>query len=101
MQFLDEYQEIVAKAVDKYTFKDKPTELYDPMNYIISHGGKRLRPIMVLMANDMFGGDLQKEPSGGDFIKVEPFDPGHGVYTWVRIRAMRETISSAVCRMAG
>ena len=60
MQFLDEYQEIVAKAVDKYTFKDKPTELYDPMNYIISHGGKRLRPIMVLMANDMFGGDLQK-----------------------------------------
>ncbi|MCQ4034416.1 polyprenyl synthetase family protein [Kaistella montana] len=60
MQFLDEYQEIVAKAVEKYIFKDKPTELYDPMNYIISHGGKRLRPIMVLMANDMFGGDLQK-----------------------------------------
>ena len=60
MQFLEEYQEIVSKAIDKYRFKDKPTELYDPMNYIISHGGKRLRPIMVLMANDMFGGDLQK-----------------------------------------
>ena len=60
MQFLEEYQEIVSKAIDKYTFKDKPEELYAPMNYIISHGGKRLRPIMVLMANDMFGGDLQK-----------------------------------------
>lgn len=60
MQFLDEYQDIVAKAVDKYLFKDKPVELYDPMNYIISHGGKRLRPIMVLMANDMFGGDIKK-----------------------------------------
>lgn len=60
MQFLDEYQEIVAKAIDKYMFKDKPEQLYEPMNYIISHGGKRLRPIMVLMANDMFGGDRQQ-----------------------------------------
>lgn len=60
MQFLDEYQEIVAKAVDKYMFKDKPEELYAPMNYIISHGGKRLRPIMVLMANDMFNGNIEK-----------------------------------------
>ena len=30
------------------------------MNYIISHGGKRLRPIMVLMANELFGGDIEK-----------------------------------------
>ena len=60
MQFLDEYQEIVAKAVDKYMFKDKPEELYAPMNYIICHGGKRLRPIMVLMANDMFNGNIEK-----------------------------------------
>ena len=60
MHFLDEYQEIVAKAIEKYTFKDKPSELYDPMNYIISHGGKRLRPIMVLMANDMFGKKIKK-----------------------------------------
>ncbi len=60
MQFLDEYQEIVANAINHYIFKDKPEELYEPMNYIISHGGKRLRPIMVLMANDMFGGDTQK-----------------------------------------
>lgn len=60
MEFLDHYQETVAKAIEKYTFKNKPAELYEPMNYIISHGGKRLRPIMVLMANDLFGGDTEK-----------------------------------------
>ena len=60
MEFLDQYQELVAKAVDKYLFKDKPAELYEPMNYIISHGGKRLRPIMVLMGCELFGGDIQK-----------------------------------------
>lgn len=60
MEFLDQYQEIVADAINKYTFKDKPLELYEPMNYIISHGGKRLRPIMVLMGNDLFGGEMEK-----------------------------------------
>lgn len=60
MEFLDRYQEIVAKAIEKYTFKNKPTELYEPMNYIISHGGKRLRPIMVLMATELFDGNIEK-----------------------------------------
>ena len=60
MEFLDRYQDIIAEAVDKYKFKDKPTELYEPMNYIISHGGKRLRPIMVLMGCELFGGELKK-----------------------------------------
>ena len=60
MEFLNRYQEIVSTAVDQYMFKDQPKELYEPMNYIISHGGKRLRPIMVLMANDLFNGDLDK-----------------------------------------
>lgn len=60
MEFLDHYQETVANAIERHTFKNKPAELYEPMNYIISHGGKRLRPIMVLMANDLFGGDTEK-----------------------------------------
>lgn len=59
MQFLDEYQTIVAEAIEKYKFKGYPKEIYDPINYIISHGGKRLRPIMVLMANDLFDGELE------------------------------------------
>ncbi len=60
MQFLDQYQEMVAGGIEKYVFRDKPQELYAPMNYIISRGGKRLRPMMVLMACEMFDGDLKK-----------------------------------------
>lgn len=60
MKFLDRYQETVASAIEQYKFTNKPKELYEPMNYIISHGGKRLRPIMVLMGNDLFDGDIQK-----------------------------------------
>ncbi len=30
MEFIDRYQEIVAKAIEKHSFKNKPTELYKP-----------------------------------------------------------------------
>ena len=60
MEFLQQYQEIVEQGIEKYMFKDKPRELYEPMNYIINHRGKRLRPIMVLLACDLFGGDIKK-----------------------------------------
>ena len=58
MQFLDQYQSIIGDAIQKYRFKDKPEELYEPMNYIIGNAGKRLRPIMVLMGCELFGGDI-------------------------------------------
>ena len=60
MEFIDRYEEVIAQAVQKYMFRNKPSELYEPMNYIISHRGKRLRPIMVLMANELFGGEMSK-----------------------------------------
>ncbi|MGX9984826.1 polyprenyl synthetase family protein [Soonwooa purpurea] len=58
MNFLDKYQNIVSEAVENYRFNDQPGELYTPMNYIMAHGGKRMRPIMVLMACELFDGNL-------------------------------------------
>lgn len=34
-----------------------PKGLYKPVSYFLSLGGKRLRPQLVLMGNDLFGGD--------------------------------------------
>lgn len=59
MKMLDQYQKIVGDAINKYSFKSKPNEFYEPMNYTISLGGKRIRPVMVLMACDMFGGNTK------------------------------------------
>jgi len=41
-------------------FPSQPPELYDPIKYTLSNGGKRLRPVMLLMACDLFGGEIQK-----------------------------------------
>ncbi|MEC5395149.1 polyprenyl synthetase family protein [Bergeyella sp. RCAD1439] len=60
MEFLNQYQDKVAEAIERHRFTQTPKELYEPMNYIISNAGKRLRPMMVLMGCDLFGGDLEK-----------------------------------------
>ena len=60
MQFIKDYQQTVSKAIHEYTFTDQSDPLYEPINYITSQHGKRIRPMMVLMANEMFGGDHQK-----------------------------------------
>ena len=38
----------------------EPQNLYEPISYILNLGGKRLRPILVLMATDIFGEDYHK-----------------------------------------
>jgi len=37
----------------------EPKNLYEPITYILSLGGKRLRPILTLMSCDLFGGNFR------------------------------------------
>ncbi len=36
-------------------FPDAPTSLYDPCRYLLKEGGKRIRPVLCLMGNELFG----------------------------------------------
>ncbi len=36
-------------------FPDQPANLYDPCRYLLEAGGKRVRPALCLMANELFG----------------------------------------------
>lgn len=50
----------VNEAIARENFQREPLELYEPITYIFSLGGKRIRPVMLLMAADMFGGDIRE-----------------------------------------
>jgi geranylgeranyl diphosphate synthase type II len=39
---------------NKRKFPEQPTHLYDAAQYLLTVGGKRIRPVMCLMANEMF-----------------------------------------------
>lgn len=43
----------------QYT-QEKPDSLYEPMRYILELGGKRIRPVLALLAADAVGGDFKK-----------------------------------------
>lgn len=38
----------------------EPKGLFEPINYILEIGGKKIRPLLVMMAIDAFGGDIHK-----------------------------------------
>jgi geranylgeranyl diphosphate synthase type II len=48
------------RALKAQTFDFAPVELYQPIKYTLSLGGKRLRPVLMLMGCDLFGGDIEK-----------------------------------------
>ncbi|MXV16268.1 polyprenyl synthetase family protein [Hufsiella ginkgonis] len=60
MHQIQHLQQLVNQAIAGKTFKGEPAELYDPINYIMSLGGKRLRPVLLLMATDLFSGSVLK-----------------------------------------
>ena len=70
MRKLSDLQEIISAEVNQLTFPAYPAELYEPIKYILSLGGKRMRPALLLMACDLFGGDVQKAISPALAIEV-------------------------------
>jgi geranylgeranyl diphosphate synthase type II len=51
-------QEIIEQAIQHIQYPTKPSRLYEPISYIMSLGGKRIRPALVLMAAELFKGDI-------------------------------------------
>lgn len=50
----------VEQAISEIQYPTYPGDLYEPISYIMSLGGKRVRPTMLLMAVDLFNGDIIK-----------------------------------------
>ncbi len=65
------YQEAFVSYLKQFTKKKEPSTLYDPINYILDLGGKRLRPILTLMAAEIFDVDYQK--ALGAALSIEVF----------------------------
>lgn len=53
-------QEILEKAIIEIVYPKYPADLYEPIRYIMSLGGKRIRPVMVLMATELFTHEVTK-----------------------------------------
>jgi geranylgeranyl diphosphate synthase type II len=60
LKFITPYVKSIEKALDSLNLPDKPKTLYDPQRYMLGNGGKRIRPVLTLMACGMSGEQREK-----------------------------------------
>jgi geranylgeranyl diphosphate synthase type II len=48
-------QSLIEEKIQSISFPKEPTNLYDPLSYFMTLGGKRTRPLLTLLGCDLFG----------------------------------------------
>ncbi len=60
MELLKRYNASLDQHLENIVMMHEPIQLYDPIKYILSLGGKRLRPVLTLLSCDFFQEDYHK-----------------------------------------
>lgn len=71
MQSITAYSEYLEKEIQNLDFPLTPSNLYDPLRYFMTLGGKRMRPMLTLMSAELFGNS--KESALPAALAVEIF----------------------------
>ncbi|MBT8232408.1 MAG: polyprenyl synthetase family protein [Bacteroidia bacterium] len=59
-----------ANYLERFRLSEQPKTLYDPVNYILSLGGKRIRPLLTLAAYNLYDADISKAMNAGMAIEM-------------------------------
>lgn len=70
MLTLNQYRQAFLEHLEKKVQIKEPVNLYEPINYILNLGGKRLRPVMVLMSAEVFNCSYKKALDAALAIEV-------------------------------
>ncbi len=55
MKFIQDYSDLLEKEVAEISFPSEPRNLYEPLSYFLTLGGKRLRPLLTILSGELFG----------------------------------------------
>ncbi len=60
MYSIEELTNIADKGIRNLSIPDEPKRLYEPIRYTLATGGKRIRPVLVLAACNMYSNSIDK-----------------------------------------
>ncbi|MCB4798471.1 polyprenyl synthetase family protein [Neotamlana laminarinivorans] len=70
MHSIDDYRTHFVSFLETFVTEKEPKNLYNPINYILNLGGKRLRPVLTLMSADIFNGNYKEALNAALSIEV-------------------------------
>ena len=70
MHYIEKYQKGFNDYVETFILPNQPEGLYDPISYMLSLGGKRLRPVLTLMVTDIFNENYKKALDAAMAVEV-------------------------------
>ena len=59
MHDISQYQDFFITYLESQSINKEPKNLYEPIEYILRLGGKRIRPVLTLMASEVFDTDYK------------------------------------------
>jgi len=60
MKTFEDIQNIITSELETINWSKEPRGLYEPIGYVLSMGGKRIRPALTLMACNMFSDNVRQ-----------------------------------------
>jgi geranylgeranyl diphosphate synthase, type II len=70
MRTITEYQQLISDYFTELALSKEPKNLYEPIEYILHLGGKRMRPVLTLIATEVFDVDCKKALAAATAVEV-------------------------------
>ncbi|OIQ29364.1 MAG: polyprenyl synthetase [Bacteroidetes bacterium MedPE-SWsnd-G2] len=70
MQNISVYQDLLKTYLSEFNLDNEPKNLYEPIDYILRLGGKRMRPVLTLMTADIFNSNPKNALAAALSIEV-------------------------------
>ena len=70
MYTIEQLREVIKAELDKQEYVEEPYSLFEPIKYIMEDGGKRLRPVLTLMAKNLYRDDIGKDLKSAIGIEI-------------------------------
>ncbi len=60
MEEINQFRKLFTNYLSQQAFDRRPHELYEPINYVMNMGGKRIRPVLVLLSHHLFDDQVDR-----------------------------------------
>jgi len=64
------YKSLVDDCLERFITQQKPRSLYEPLRYVLAGGGKRIRPVLLLLSCEAVGGKARQAVQAAVGIEI-------------------------------